>query len=82
MSQSAWHRGFVVIPAGHQYDHPTVDTLRRIGVAGVEAAHVLRTDQGDSTPENRTTKDPRGDDSIVFESNGSRITRIIRVSMN
>ncbi len=72
---------WVVIPAGHQYNHPTPETLRRIRAAGVADDHVLRTDDGDSTPEG-AHRDPRGDDSFVFETDGTTITRVLRVRVN
>lgn len=73
---------WVVITAGHQYDHPSVGALRRLVTAGVNPTHILRTDDGDSTPENNTDRDPRGDDSFVFETDGDNVTRILRVSLD
>ena len=74
---------WAVIPAGHytRYNHPNPDTLRRLDVAKVAADHILRTDEGDSTPElsGAANTDPRGDDSYVFEVDLAGIQRILRV---
>ena len=72
---------WAVITAGHQFNHPTEQTLRRLGQV-VPANHILRTDDGDPTPETRTPRDPRADDTFVFETDGQTITRIIRVRVN
>lgn len=72
---------WVVIPAGHQYNHPDPESLRRIRQAGVRADHILRTDEGDSTPEDRMVKDDTGDDSYVFETDGASIIRIVKVKV-
>ena len=40
---------------------------------------VLRTDEGDATPEDDETTDPEGDDCLVFESDGERIVQVLRV---
>ena len=71
---------WVVITAGHQFNHPHPDTLRRIGLSGIPDSHVLRTDDGDSTPETSAIRDPRGDDSFIFETDGQTMD-IIRVKM-
>lgn len=68
---------WAVITAGHAYDHPRVDTLSRLSMAGIKT---LRTDAGDSTPEN-AVKDPRGDDCYVFETDGTEITRLLKVAI-
>jgi competence protein ComEC len=73
---------WAVIPAGHQFDHPTEATLERIGKAGIEENHILRTDEGDSTPETPDHRDTRGDDSFIFETNGTTITRVLRVRVD
>lgn len=73
---------WVVIPAGHQFDHPTEAAIRRLRAAGLAADHILRTDEGDSTPETRNHKDPRGDDNYIFETDGVTITRLLRVKVN
>lgn len=70
---------WVVITAGHQYDHPSEDSLRRMGVAGIAADHILRTDEGDSTPEVSGDRDVRADDNLIFETDGTTINRILRV---
>ncbi|MCH7527702.1 MAG: MBL fold metallo-hydrolase [Planctomycetes bacterium] len=70
---------WVVITAGHQFNHPHPAALRRFATAGIEASHVLRTDEGDSTPEVSSVRDPRGDDCYVFETDGVTVTRILRV---
>ena len=70
---------WVVITAGHQFNHPHPDSLRRIGAAGVAADHVLRTDHGDPTPETAQPRDPRGDDNLIFETDGTTITQIVRI---
>lgn len=74
---------WVVIPAGHQYiyNHPHPSTMRRLASAGIQQSHILRTDEGDSTPETHSLKDPRGDDSYIFETDGSAMTKIWRVKM-
>jgi competence protein ComEC len=72
---------WVVIPAGHEFNHPHPSTLRRISKADVDPTHVLRTDDGDSTPEKSNKKDPIGDDSYVFETDGNEITRITKVKI-
>ncbi|UCC31025.1 MAG: hypothetical protein JSU86_01855 [Phycisphaerales bacterium] len=69
---------WVVIPAGHQYNHPAPARLRRFATAGIPGTHILRTDEGDSTPESPLVKDPRADDSYVFETDGTTITKIWR----
>jgi beta-lactamase superfamily II metal-dependent hydrolase len=71
---------WAVIPAGHEHDHPTVSALARIQKAGIAADHILRTDDGDSTPETSSLKDIRGDDSFIFETDGQTITRVLRVT--
>ncbi len=71
---------WIVITAGHRYNHPHPATLARLQRAGIPVSHILRTDEGDSTPEN-SHKDPRGDDSYIFETNGTSITKIWRVKM-
>lgn len=71
---------WVVITAGHKYNHPTPEALRRFNSAGIINSHILRTDEGDSTPETQSVKDPRGDDSYIFETDGNSITRILRVT--
>lgn len=73
---------WVVIPAGHEHNHPHPESLRRLSLAEISASHILRTDEGDSTPEKRSQKDPRGDDSFVFETDGQSINRILRVTVN
>lgn len=70
---------WVVIPAGHQYNHPAPATLRRFATAGIPPTHILRTDEGDSTPENPLVKDPRADDCYIFETDGTTIAKIWRV---
>jgi competence protein ComEC len=65
---------WIVIPAGHQYNHPDPATLRRITKAGLVPSKVLRTDEGDSTPETPDVQDPRGDDSYVFQTDGDSLT--------
>ncbi len=72
---------WVVVPAGSAYNHPHPETLRRVERLGIPADHVLRTDEGDATPEVDGVDDPEGDDCLVFESDGTRITRILRVSV-
>ena len=48
----------------------------------VDADHILRTDEGDSTPEVNTARDSRGDDCLIFETNGKRITNVLRVTVH
>ncbi|MCH7702576.1 MAG: MBL fold metallo-hydrolase [Planctomycetes bacterium] len=72
---------WVVITAGHQHNLPHPATLERIGRAGVAESRILRTDEGDSTPENTSVKDPTGDDSYIFETDGDTITRILKVKL-
>lgn len=75
---------WAVIPAGHQvrFNHPSPHALRRLVAAGVDPDFILRTDEGDSTPETRTLKDPRGDDCYIFETDGTVITRVLRVRID
>jgi len=75
---------WAVIPAGHQvrFNHPSPHALRRLEAAGVDPDFILRTDEGDSTPETRTLKDPRGDDCYIFETDGTTITRVLRVRID
>lgn len=47
----------------------------------VTASRVFRTDDGESTAEDASTRDPEGDDSIVFETDGHAITRIARIAV-
>ena len=70
---------WVVFCAGHEYDHPVSETMKRYETAGVPKSHMLRTDEGDSTPENDSLKDNIGDDTYVFETDGLTITKIVRV---
>jgi competence protein ComEC len=72
---------YVVITAGHVYDHPKKKTLDRLELAGIDSSKILRTDDGDSTPENWAIKDPRGDDSYAFQVNGQEITDIFKIRM-
>lgn len=73
---------WVVVPAGTKnYDHPDPDMLRRVKLAGVREDHVLQTDEGDPLDEDRDEyKDPSGDDSFIFETDGDEITRILWVT--
>lgn len=73
---------WVVIPAGHQFDHPTEETLDRIMKVVADEDHILRTDEGDSTPEKSSPRDERGDDNYVFEVDGTGITKIHRVTVH
>lgn len=72
---------WIVITAGHEHDHPSKHTLDRLSRADIADEHILRTDEGDSTPEVTSQKDPRGDDSFIFETDGATITKIWRVKM-
>ncbi len=73
---------WVVVPAGHKHDHPTEGALRRLDKAGVDATHVLRTDDGDPIIEKDATEDePSGDDNFVFVVDENGIQKIIRVSV-
>jgi competence protein ComEC len=72
---------WVVIPAGHQYNHPDPDALRRIRAVVNPDSHILRTDTGDSTPEG-DHRDPRSDDSFIFETDGTQINTVLRVNVN
>jgi len=73
---------WAVIPAGHQYDHPNAGTLRRLGQVIQRADHILRTDEGDSTPEVSAARDPRGDDCLIFQTDGTTITEVLRVTVH
>jgi competence protein ComEC len=70
---------WVVIPAGHKHNHPHPDTLRRMRASGIDEQRILRTDAGDSTPEDDAETDPTGDDSYIFVCGPEGIRRIIRV---
>ena len=72
---------WAVITAGHKHNHPHPGALRRLETSGLRADHVLRTDEGDSTPETRSARDARGDDCFVFETDGRRINRILRITL-
>ena len=73
---------WAVVTAGHKHNHPHPGSLRRLKASGIAENHILRTDEGDSTPEVRSTKDPRGDDCYVFETDGKKINRILRVKID
>jgi competence protein ComEC len=76
------HPEWVVFSAGHEFDHPHPDALRRYGKAGIPTSQLLRTDEGDSTPEDDGVRDGMGDDTFVFETDGLTITSIKRVKIN
>ena len=73
---------WAVFSAGHEYDHPHPDALRRYRKAGVLDTQMLRTDDGDSTPEDNSTRDAVGDDTFIFETDGNSITSIRRAKMS
>jgi len=71
---------WAVIAAGHRNDHPREETLERLQAVG---ANILRTDEGDSTPESASNhRDPRGDDCFIFQVNGENITNLLRVEID
>lgn len=64
---------WAVISAGEAHDHPTEDTVRRLVKSGVKDENILRTDEGDKAGRG---DEPTGDDSFIFETDGTKITRI------
>ena len=50
-----------------------------MSLAGVASSHILRTDHGDPLQEDKQNRDPAGDDSFIFETDGQTITRILWV---
>jgi competence protein ComEC len=70
---------WVVFPAGHKHNHPHLGAVRRVREAGVDDDHMLRTDFGDMTPErrvDRSEREPEGDDSYIFVSDGTELTHL------
>jgi len=55
-------------------------TARRSQSIWLLESHVLRTDHGDPLVEDKNDKDPAGDDSFIFETDGNTITKILWVN--
>ncbi len=76
---------WLVFTAGHEHNHPHPGSLRRVEKTGLPDDHVLRTDVGDMTPEKRVDRDerePEGDDSFIFVSDGTKLSQILWVKVN
>lgn len=70
---------WLIFTAGHEHNHPHPGSLRRVTKAGIPDNRVLRTDEGDVTPEKRVPKserEPDGDDSFIFVSDGTKLTEL------
>lgn len=73
---------YAIISAGHDYDHPSEETMERLKKAGLEGDYIIRTDDGDSYPKETDDKvDPEWDDNIIIETDGVKVTGVYRVKM-
>ena len=75
---------WIVVPAGRNltFNHPREGSLRRLEAVIDNDERILRTDEGDATPEEASVTEDRGDDCYIFETDGASITALLRVEVD